>query len=81
MVEFKKQSTCYEGILTVKNGCLVVAELKSESGETSPEQDRWLIEFARVAGCLATVHLANVKVFVWRPSDWESIVSVAKGEG
>lgn len=45
----------------------VFAELKSESGKCSPEQYAWL-EALKVTPCN--------EVYLWRPSDWESIKDV-----
>lgn len=50
---------CYYG-----NGRLFFAELKSESGKLSYDQER-VIDDLRAAG--AEVH-------VWRPSDWDQVV-------
>jgi hypothetical protein len=41
----------------------IVAELKSEKGRPTPEQEQWLADLASVP-C--------IEVFVWRPSDWVS---------
>ena len=43
---------------------LVIAEIKTEKGKTSPAQDKWL-ETLRTA--------RGVKVKLWRPSDWPEI--------
>lgn len=45
---------------------VVVAELKTERGRVTPEQEAWLAAF-RAAG---------VEAYVWRPSDWEDAVRV-----
>ena len=42
---------------------LILAELKTDSGKTSPEQDEWL---EALAGC------PGVEVFLWRPAAWDS---------
>lgn len=46
----------------VKRG-IVFAELKSETGRTSPEQLEW-IETMR----------AHMEAYVWRPADWPQIL-------
>jgi hypothetical protein len=43
---------------------LVFAELKSETGKLTPDQEEWLEELRQVPG---------VEVFVWRPSDMDEI--------
>jgi hypothetical protein len=41
---------------------VLFAELKDNGGETSANQDRWLL----------TLHGGSVPYAVWRPADWES---------
>ncbi|GIV07644.1 MAG: hypothetical protein KatS3mg017_0846 [Fimbriimonadales bacterium] len=45
---------------------LVFAELKSEKGRVSKEQQAWLDALRACNG---------VEVYLWRPSDWASIVA------
>lgn len=45
-----------------RQGRLVFAELKSDTGRTRPEQDVWL----------QALHHGPAEVFVWRPDDWKS---------
>jgi len=45
----------------------IVAELKSEKGRVSAEQQSWLDGFSQVLG---------IEVYVWRPSDWQAIVGI-----
>ncbi len=49
---------------------VIAAELKSEKGKTSPEQDEWIAQF-RTAG---------IEAFVWKPADWDAIVEVLTAE-
>lgn len=48
---------------------LILAELKSEKGKTSPDQDRWL---ELLEGC------PGVEVHLWRPSDLDFIAETLK---
>ena len=48
---------------------LVLAELKSEKGKTTPAQDHWLDLLAECPG---------VEVFVWKPSDFDRVVDVLR---
>ena len=48
---------------------LVFAELKSEKGRVSKEQQAWLDALRQCNG---------VEVYLWRPSDWASIVETLK---
>lgn len=52
-------------LLLWKPGRIVAAELKSDTGQTTPEQ-------RDVLGSLAA---AGVECFVWRPCDWAEIGS------
>lgn len=47
-----------------------VAELKSKKGRITAEQQRWLYLF----------QLRGIEGYIWRPSDWEEIVKIIKGE-
>ena len=49
-----------------ENGRMVVAELKTVKGKTSPEQDEWLAAFRSV--CQDT--------YLWTPNDWPEIERV-----
>ena len=51
---------------------LVFAELKSERGKLSPAQFRWLSLLGDCPG---------VECYVWRPSQWDEVERVLKGEG
>jgi hypothetical protein len=46
---------------------LLFAELKREQGRVSKAQADWLDALSRCAG---------VEVYLWKPSDWESIVRI-----
>jgi hypothetical protein len=47
----------------------VLAELKSEKGKITPQQQDWLDDLSRCPG---------VESFVWRPSDFEAIVEILR---
>jgi hypothetical protein len=48
---------------------IVIAELKSEVGQTRPDQDAWLAELAQVPG---------IEVHLWRPDDLERIAEALR---
>lgn len=52
---------------------LIFAELKSEAGKVSPEQERVLDVLRALDGRLAAVASPLIEVFVWRPHDIEEI--------
>ena len=47
----------------------ILAELKRETGTTTPHQDRWL---ALLGAC------PGVEMYLWRPSDLDAIASVLR---
>lgn len=47
---------------------LVMAELKTETGRVSPEQQQWL----------ALLDAAGVETHLWRPSDLDEVLAVLK---
>ncbi len=47
---------------------LILAELETEKGKTTPHQDEWL---ALLAGC-------PIEVYLWRPSDFETVAEVLR---
>lgn len=57
-------------LVLVRPPRLIFAELKSEIGTVKPRQLEWL-EVLRL--------LPQAEVFVWRPSDWDSLVEVLTG--
>lgn len=63
----------FPDLVCVKDGRLIVAELKSGTGKVTTAQQQWLDAFAAVPCC---------EVHVWRPDDWYSgrIVRILAGE-
>jgi len=57
----------------IRDGLIIFAELKSEKGKLTEEQEAWIKELEAVAG-----HSLGVMVFVWRPSDINRIVEVLR---
>jgi hypothetical protein len=53
----------------VRGSRLIFAELKSERGKVSPEQEAWLE---------ALRHVAGVEVYVWRPIDMDAIPGILR---
>lgn len=51
----------FPDLVLARHGQLIVAELKSDTGQTSPEQKRWLAELGEFGR-------------VWRPDDWPMIL-------
>ena len=56
----------------VKPPRLIFAELKSDTGKVSPEQQAWLDDLGK---------LVNVEVYLWRPADFDDIWEILSGRG
>jgi hypothetical protein len=59
----------FPDLVLARDGRLLFVELKAAAGRTSPAQDRWLETLSTVAA---------VEVFVWRPCDWDEIVTTLR---
>jgi len=64
----KRSPSGFPDLVLVRNGLLIFAELKSEKGRVTTDQQDWLDELDDVVPVIA--------VFVWRPSDMEQIARV-----
>lgn len=63
----RRSAKGFPDLVLVKPGRRVVyAELKTDTGETTPEQDVWL----------ALLRRTDARVFLWRPSDLNEIAAV-----
>ena len=60
----------FPDLVMVRGERVVFAELKSEKGRVSEAQKEWLAAL----NVLADVPGSPVKVWMWRPSDWDDIV-------
>jgi len=71
-------ATGYPDLTMVRGSCVVFAELKREKAprKLSVAQQKWHDVLDGVSGFSAGV----VKVYIWRPSDWDEIVKVLTGE-
>lgn len=56
----------FPDLVLVRHGRLVVAELKSNSGRVTPEQQAWL----------DALTAAGVEAHVWRPRDWHAVLEI-----
>ena len=50
----------------VKGEKLIFAEIKSDAGKTSPNQDIWLL----------ALKLTGAEVYVWKPENWDLIQDI-----
>jgi hypothetical protein len=58
----------FPDLCLVRRGRLVFAELKSERGKATPEQQGWLIDVANAAA----------ESYLWRPGDWPEVEKVLR---
>src|SRR5690606_27676425 len=72
----------YPDLTMARRGRMVIAELKSETGELTREQAAWLEHLPRVAqeddSADRDLHAHAIEVYVWRPSDWPHILEVLR---
>jgi VRR-NUC domain len=59
----------FPDLLLCRGSVLIAAELKTDKGQLTAEQEQWLEAF-RAAG---------IPAFVWRPSQWDQIEAVLRG--
>lgn len=60
----KRYDKGFPDLVMVRDGHLIFAELKSQAGSLSVDQDRWLTALGNVSG---------VRVYEWRPSQRDEI--------
>lgn len=58
----------FPDLVLTKPGRLLFAELKSQRGSVSADQERWL--------ALLRHSVPGVEVYLWYPNDWDTIVRV-----
>jgi len=56
----------FPDLIILRDGRMIVAELKREGEQPTPEQYFWLLEFLKV----------TKDVYLWYPSDWDEVVKV-----
>ncbi len=63
----------FPDVVMVRPPRLIFAELKSEKGELTNEQEEWATELQAIAD-----HSLGVMYFIWKPTDWERILEILK---
>lgn len=61
----------FPDLVMVRDGRVIFAELKRQSGRVAADQQVWLNELLTAAGAGHLVR-PTVEVYLWRPSDWMS---------
>ena len=64
----RRSAPGFPDLTMVRDGKVIFAELKTDKGQLTEDQYLWLIE----------LEAAQVKVFVWRPSDWREIEEILR---
>lgn len=59
----RRDNAGFPDLVLVRRGRVVFAELKRQRGTMRREQETWL----------AALVVCAVEVYVWRPSDWDSV--------
>jgi hypothetical protein len=62
----RRSTPGWPDIVFVRPPSVIFAELKTATGRLTPAQQTWLEALGRCPG---------VEAYVWRPADWEAIVS------
>ncbi|MBT9133034.1 MAG: hypothetical protein DDT33_01565 [Firmicutes bacterium] len=66
----RRTSRGFPDLVLARPPRVIFAELKSDEGKLSPEQEAWLQLLSKCDG---------TKVHIWRPSGWDEIVKVLTG--
>jgi len=66
---YRKNTPGYPDLTMVRNGRLLFVELKTQKGNVTDKQTEWL-------DALRTVESELLQVYVWRPSDWDTIYRI-----
>lgn len=69
----RRSTKGFPDYVAVRDGLIIFAELKSEKGKLTEEQEAWIKELGAVEK-----HSLGVMVFVWRPSDINKIVEILR---
>ena len=64
----RRSAAGFPDLVLAREGRIIFAELKTQRGQLTPEQDDWLAALAP-----AESEFAAHEVAVWRPSDWDEI--------
>lgn len=64
----RRSPSGFPDLVLVRPNRLIFAELKSNTGRTTPQQEAWLAALRQVS------HSTNVAAYLWRPADWPTII-------
>lgn len=60
----------FPDLVLVRASRIIFAEVKSDTGKTTPEQE----------AVLAAIWRTSNEAYIWRPCDWEHVVAVLQGD-
>jgi Holliday junction resolvase len=60
----RKSVAGFPDLILIRGERLLAVELKTDKGDTTPEQTDWLMAFGRVTDCTS---------FLWKPAFWRQI--------
>lgn len=73
----RRSTPGFPDLVLVRDGRMIIAELKSEKGRETKQQTAWLDDLTKVAdGCPF-----SMEVRLWRPSDMEEIERTLRTRG
>lgn len=72
-----KDAAGWPDLVLVREGWMVIAELKRDNGRCSPQQEAWLLALSDVEERTG----GRLHVAVWRPKDWEAIARLLRDRG
>lgn len=72
----RRSNPGFPDLVLVRGGSLIFAELKTQTGRITAEQQSWidaLLDVAEACDPGGDVYPPPVRACVWRPSDWDVI--------
>ncbi len=69
----RRSPSGFPDLTLVRGNRLIFAELKSNTGRATTEQEAWLTALRQVS------HSAHVAAFLWRPADWPTVIEELTG--
>lgn len=68
----------FPDLVLARGGRVIFAELKSERGRLTADQEAWLDQLAQPVGPQVVERIASHEVYVWRPSHVDHVARVLR---